>query len=118
MVKLHIVLFEAGDHRWPESVLWSVLRLNQQVRKVFKKEVTSRMRWGQVTASVRESWSSQLNESSRGKVHLIRSLQWKLGSLDNVLKIETQETKTNLLSLQKTSPVASSSGRVPLSTSC
>ena len=70
MVKLHIVLFEAGDHRWPESVLWSVLRLNQQVGKILKKEVTSRMKWGQVTASVRESWSSQLNGWSSGSVHL------------------------------------------------
>ena len=31
------------------------------------------MRWGQVTASVRESWSSQLNGWSSGWVHLYRT---------------------------------------------
>ena len=46
-----------------------------------------------MTSSVRESWSSQLNGSSRGNVHLIRSLQWRLGSLDNVLKSKLRQQR-------------------------
>ena len=33
MFKLGVVLVEAGNHGWPESILWPVLRLNRQIRK-------------------------------------------------------------------------------------